>query len=811
VLAWHADLHAARLHIILQEDDGRERRITYGELRDRARAVAAGLQGRGLRRGDPVAIMLRTEEDFFAVFLGTLFAGGVPVPIYPPFRLDRIEEYAARQVAILNNAVGFLITFPGAEPVGALLAARVPSLHATTTVPRLTRPTDAPAPIRVSPDDPALIQYTSGSTGDPKGVLLSNANVLANIRAIAKAIALRPDDVGVSWLPLYHDMGLIGSSLAALHFAIPIVILSPMAFLRRPSRWLRAIHAHRGTLSAAPNFAFELCARKITDEEIRGLDLSSWRAAFNGAEPVSVETIERFTRRFASSGFRPEALCPVYGLAEASAALTVPPLARGPRVDLVDRQTFERSGEARAAAPADPTSLRFVSCGRPLPEHEVRIVDAHGWPVRERAVGRIQFRGPSVTAGYVRNPEGAAAALREGWMDSGDLGYESDRELFVTGRRKDLIIKGGRNIYPQAIEEVVGDTPGIREGCVAAFGVADPASGTERLMVAESREQRPEGRTRLQTATIERVLTAVGIPPDVVVIAEPGAVLKTSSGKVRRSATREAYLLGQLGRGRPVATQWVRLVATAAVGAGRRIARTALSFAYTGYVGLQLVLTLPALWALVLLLPPGPTVNRLIRRWCRVALTLAGCPVRVEGLENLRGAGPAVLATNHASYLDAVVLSAALLAEFRIVAKRELALVPLIGTVIRKAGHLTVERISPVRSVADAERVAAALGTDTSLLFFPEGTFERRPGLLPFKLGAFKAAVQARCPVIPIALCGTRDMLPAYARCLRPARITVAIGPPIRPAGEGWREMVRLRDAARAEIARRLGERPIEA
>jgi fatty-acyl-CoA synthase len=810
VLVWHADLHPTRVHIILWRDDGRERPITYGELSDRGHAVAAGLQARGLRRGDPVAIMLRTEEDFFAAFFGILFAGGVPVPVYPPFRLDRIDEYAVRQVAILNNAaVRFLVTFPGAEPVGTLLAARVPSLEATTTVPRLTSTTAAPTPAHLSPDGPALIQYTSGSTADPKGVLLSHTNALANIRAIAECIALRPDDVAVSWLPLYHDMGLIGSWLAALHFGIPIVILSPLAFLHRPARWLRAIHAHRGTLSAAPNFAFELCARKVTDEEIRGLDLSSWRAAFNGSEPVSVETIERFTRRFAFFGFRPEALCPVYGLAEVSAALTVPPLTRGPRVDLVDRPTFERSREARPAGPAEPRPLGFVSCGRPLPEHEVRIVDAHGLPVRERVEGRIQFRGPSVTVGYVRNPRATTDAFCEGWMDSGDLGYCSDGELFITGRRKDLIIKGGRNIYPQEIEEVVGDTPGIRKGCVAAFGVADPATGTERLVVvAESREGQPQERARLQAAAVERVLAAVGIPPDVVVIAKPSAVLKTPSGKVRRSATREAYLRGQLGRRRPVATQWAWLVATAA---GLRMARMALSLAFTGYIGLVLLLTLPPLWARVLLLPPGAPVNRLVRRWCRMVLSLAGCPVRVEGLENLRGARPAVLATNHASYLDAVVLSAALPIEFRIVVKRELATVPLIGTVIRKAGHLTVERVNPSRSAADAERVAAALGADTSLLFFPEGTFQRPPGLLPFKLGAFKSAVQARCPVIPIALRGTRDMLPAHARCLRPARLTVAIGPPIRPAGEGWREMVRLRDAARDDIARRLGERPTPA
>jgi 1-acyl-sn-glycerol-3-phosphate acyltransferase len=809
VLRWHADTHPERVHIFLRQEGGSETPISYGMLWDRSAAVAAGLRERGFGSGQAVALMLRTESAFFDVFFGILLAGGVPVPIYPAFRLDRIEEYAMRQAGILRSAEArVLITFDEATRVAELLRRSVPSLEAVTTAERIAVSGRPVWPARHVSADPALIQYTSGSTGAPKGVLLSNANVLANIRAIGEAVAINPEDVAVSWLPLYHDMGLIGSWLACLHFGIPIVILSPLTFLSRPARWLQAIHAHRATLSPAPNFAFDLCGRKVTDAEIEGLDLSSWRLALNGSEPVSPETMERFTRRFVPYGFRPEAMCPVYGLAESSVALTVPPLGRGPWVDRVARAAFERLREAGPAAPDDENPLRFASCGRPLPGHTVRIVDAAGHLLGERVEGRIEFSGPSITSGYFQNPEATRAVLRSGWMDSGDLGYWASGELFITGRQKDIIIKAGRNLYPHEVEEVVGDIPGIRRGCVAAFGMADPEAGTERLIViAESRATVPATIERLRSVVVDRVVSAIGLPPDAVVIARPGAVLKTSSGKIRRSATRDAYLRGEVLRGRASATaQWTKLLLKETVAWVGRFFSRADALVYAAYVGALVAVTVPPLWALLLVMPRGRAARRLVRFWCRAILDFSCCPVRVEGLERLRAAVPAVLASNHASYLDAVVLLAALPTDFTFVAKRELASAPFIGRVLRKIGSMTVERADPVRSVADAERATAVLRGGSSLLFFPEGTFVRTPGLLPFRLGAFKAAVEAGRPVIPIGLHGTRDILPDGTWLPRPGAITLAIGPPVTPEASGWQEMVRLRDLTQSELARLTGE-----
>jgi 1-acyl-sn-glycerol-3-phosphate acyltransferase len=812
VLRWHAEAHPERAHIFLRRDDGTETPIRYGALWNQAAAVAAGLRQQGLGPGHSVALMLRTEAAFFEAFFGALLAGAVPVPIYPPFRLDRLEEYARRQVRILHNAEArLLITFGEVERVARLLRGRVPSLEEVTTVERLSLPEAGMSARRQLSDDTALVQYTSGSTGDPKGVRLSHANILANIRAIGEAIAISPTDIGVSWLPLYHDMGLIGSWLTSLYFGIPIAILSPLAFLARPARWLWAIHSHHATLSAAPNFAFDLCVRKVSEAELEGLDLSSWRLAFNGSEPVSPETIERFTRRFAPYGFKAETICPVYGLAECAVSLTVPPLGYPPRIDRVAREPFERVRQARPALPEDRTPLRFVSCGHPLPGHEVRIVDGAGRPVAERIEGRIEFRGPSVMSGYFRNPEATQTVLRDGWLDSGDLGYWAEGELFITGRQKDIVIKAGRNLYPQEVEEVIGDVPGIRKGCVAAFGIADPEAGTERLVViAESRETAPERLEEIRTGVLDRMVTVIGLPPDTLVIAQPGAILKTSSGKLRRSATRDAYLRGQVERRHPSLTmQWVRLYLQVAGVRLRRFGSQLAALAYGAYIWGLLIAPLPVLWALLRIAPRGHPANRLVKGYCRLVLALSGCALRVEGLEHLHGPAPVVLAANHASYVDPGILLAALPVEFRFVAKAGLASYPFIGTVIRRVGYPTVERVDPAKRAAAAARTTALLRGGTSFLFFPEGTFFRSPGLLPFRPGAFKAAAEAGCPVIPIGLRGTRKFLPDGTWLPKRGPITLSIGAPILPQGSGWQDILRLRDLARIDIARLAGEEPV--
>ena len=731
----HAQLDAGRVHVHLRPEDADEEPITYGRLLDEAAAVAGGLLEQGVQRGERVALMLPTGLDFLRSFCGVLLARAVPVPIYPPLRLDRLEEYAQRQSAILADAgARLLVTVARARPVTRLLQPSVPTLRAVVTADELAARGRPVTGAEGDGSDPALIQYTSGSTGQPKGVLLTHDNLLANVAAIAGGLALTPADVGVSWLPLYHDMGLIGSWLTCLHHGIPITLLPPTAFLARPERWLWAIHQRAATLSAAPNFAYELCARRVADAALEGLDLSTWRVALNGAEPVSSSTLERFAARLAPYGFRHQAMMPVYGLAECSVALTFPPVGRGPRVDRVAREAFQREGLALPAPEGDTGALEFVSAGFALPGHELRVVDDANRDLPERSVGRLIFRGPSMTAGYFEKPEATRAiSVEGGWLDSGDLAYLVEGELHVCGRRKDLVIKGGRNIVPQEVEEAAAAVAGIRRGCVVAFGVANAATGTESLVVvAETRVDDAAARERLVAAVIEKVAEAIEVPPDEVVLVPGGSVPKTSSGKVRRSAARELYLAGELGRaGRTTLHQRLRLIAGLAVDRLQALPARAARGAYALWLTLALPPLLLGAWLLALLLPGQRTAFAVERVGARLVLRLLGCRLRATGLERLSLGGALVLASNHASYTDIPLLLALLPVDFRFVAKREVRSYPIVRTFVRRCGHLTVDRWDAQQSLNDAAQVERALRDGAQVLFFPEGTFTAATGLRP--------------------------------------------------------------------------------
>ena len=494
-LNWHVSATPDRTHIRILDDAGDSVDVTYAALHREAAAVAAGLIAHDVMPGETVAIMLPTCREYFATFAGVVLAGAVPVPVYPPARPSQLADHLRRTAGILANArATMLVTVPEAVTLGHLLRANVESLRHIVVPESLTGAAEEAQLPRPRADDLALVQYTSGSTGQPKGVALTHSNLLANIRVMGQAAAASGSDIFVSWLPLYHDMGLIGAWFGCMYFGVPFVVMSPQSFLIRPSRWLWAIHANRATMSAGPNFAYELCLSKIRDDEIEGLDLSSWRLAYNGAEPVSAATIERFADRFAPYGFRREAMTPVYGLAESSVGLAFPPLGRGPLIDRIRREAFTRSGRAEPVKPGEP-DLRFVACGQPLPGHEIRIVDAAGNELGDRREGRIEFRGPSATAGYFNNAPATHSLFHDDWLDTGDLGYIADADLYVTGRVKDVIIRAGRNLHPAELEEAVGNLNGVRKGCVAVFASPDPSGGPERLVVmAETRANRDDAR-----------------------------------------------------------------------------------------------------------------------------------------------------------------------------------------------------------------------------------------------------------------------------------------------------------------------------
>ena len=503
-LDWHVGATPERTHIRILDESGSPEDVTYQALHTEAAAVAAGLLARDVMPGDTVAIMLPTGREYFVTFAGVVLAGAVPVPIYPPARPSQLADHLRRHTGILANArAAMLVTVPEAVGLGHLLRANVDSLRHVVVPESLAGAAGGALP-RPRSADLALVQYTSGSTGQPKGVALTHDNLMANIRAMGEAVAVSGADTFVSWLPLYHDMGLIGAWLSSLYYGVPLVVMAPQLFLTRPSRWLRAIHANRGTISAGPNFAYELCLTKINEADLDGIDLSSWRLAFNGAEPVSPATIERFAERFAPYGFRRDAMTPVYGLAESAVGLAFPPLGRGPLIDRIDRDTFVRSGRAEPAESGERDALRFVACGQPLPRHEIRVVDATGTELGDRREGRIEFRGPSATAGYFHNPAATRSLFHENWLDTGDLGYIADADLYVTGRVKDIIIRAGRNLHPAELEEAVGNIAGVRKGCVAVFASPDPAEG-RRAARRDGRDASNGGRDDRRVALRDRL------------------------------------------------------------------------------------------------------------------------------------------------------------------------------------------------------------------------------------------------------------------------------------------------------------------
>jgi acyl carrier protein len=810
VLDWHANRHPDRLHLtLLQDDNTTAGALTYAQLAREARRVATGLIARDILPGDRVALMLPTSLEFFIAFFGILYAGAAPVPIYPPMRLAQLEDHLLRQAGILRNAgARILVTMPEGLRLAGLLRAQVGDLTSVESVADLSSSTsDLAMPAPQGDRATALIQYTSGSTGDPKGVVLSHANLLANIRAMGQAMSASSADKFVSWLPLYHDMGLIGAWLGCLHFAAPLYVMSPLSFLVRPENWLRAIWRFRATLSAAPNFGFELCINKVNTSDLDGLDLGSLRMVANGAEPVSVKTLRRFAEKFEPFGFRREAMAPVYGLAENSVGLAFPPPGRPPLIDRIDRNSLMSQGIAEPAESGDPNPLEFVACGQPLPGHEIRIVDEIGHEVGERREGRLEFRGPSATAGYFNNVAKTRDLIHDGWLDSGDRAYMAGGDVFITGRIKDIIIRAGRHLYPQEIEEAIGFIPEIRKGCVAVFGVADQRSGTERVVViAETAETNTSIRAALEAKAQDLMSEISGTPADEIVLAPPRTVPKTSSGKIRRSAAKELYEQGRIGA--PRRALWAQILRLAFAGIHdqfRRFLGILSDVLYAAWWWIAVAIGYFVAWAAVMSLPRLNQRWALVRRVARIMLAALRAPISVVGVEKIPPHS-AILVFNHSSYTDVVALAAVLSGEPAFVAKRELARHIFAGPFLRRLGVLFVERFDVAGSLFDAESLIGAAREGRNLVFFPEGTFTRRAGLSAFYLGAFKIAAEAGLPVLPGILRGTRSMLRGEQWFPRRAAISVRIEDAIKPRGTDFASVIKLRGDVRKAILEHCGE-----
>ncbi|WP_158501832.1 AMP-binding protein [Vitiosangium sp. GDMCC 1.1324] len=546
-----------RVFTLLEDGETETRHLDFAGLDRQARAIAATLQ-RYAAAGERALLLYPFGLDYAAAFFGALYAGVVAVPVYPPDP-TRLHRTLPRLRAIAQDAQATLVlTLGSIRDLVDGLASHSPELASLRWVATDDIAPGSEAewrPADVTSSSLAFIQYTSGSTAVPKGVLLTHGNLLHNAAIIQRAFGSTEDSVGVSWLPMYHDMGLIGCVLQPVYAGFRIVLMPPESFLQKPVRWLQAISRYRGTLSGGPNFAFDLCARKVTLEQREALDLSSWRYAFNAAEPVRPDTLERFTRHFAPAGFRPDALRPLYGLAEATLMVTGGFPGARRTVRTVDGAALE-SWWIVELPEGTPGSRRMVGLGRSWLEQQVIIVD----PVtRTRCapdrVGEIWVSGPSVAQGYWNRPEETEHTFRawradteEGpWLRTGDLGFLQDGELFFAGRIKDLVIIRGRNHYPQDLERTVEEShPALRPGCGAAFSI--DSGQEERLVIVQEvhRDREGDSLEDIAHAARQSVAAAHGIHLDTLVLVRHGSVPKTSSGKIQRNACRQEFLAGTL-------------------------------------------------------------------------------------------------------------------------------------------------------------------------------------------------------------------------------------------------------------------------
>ncbi len=518
-----------------------------------AKRIGGCLQALGLSKGDRLALILSSPENFVLSFLGAVSVGMMPVPMYPPLALGRLDNYIEKAEGILRvSGAKAILTTKDLIPVLQPAFSRLPALQNILEIETLITMTSdlAISEYRAQPDEPCFLQFTSGSTSAPRGVIVTHRNLMANARGIIKSLEIDPDrDRAVSWLPLYHDMGLIGFVIATLVAQVPVVFIPTIAFVKHPGVWMETVHKYRATITFGPNFAFDLAAKRAPKLSRLNPDLSCLRVLGCGAEPINPKTMEIFIASFSPWGLRPTAILPSYGMAEATLAIAFDQLHRPMRKLVIDRQAYESRNIALPlngnAESWDPQKrFELVSCGRTFPGHEIKILNDKRRPLPEGHVGEIVFRGPSVTPGYFQNPEASRQLLQGGWLHTGDVGFILNGDLYISGRQKDLVIINGRNYPPQAIEWIVEEITGIRKGSVVAFSVN--GDSTEKLIIIA--ETTMTDSAELEKAIKEEIRSALGLPVHKVVLVGRGSIPKTSSGKLQRRRTKDLFEGGMLGR-----------------------------------------------------------------------------------------------------------------------------------------------------------------------------------------------------------------------------------------------------------------------
>ena len=554
ILRDHHQAHPQKPAVILQHAGKEDLEISWQRFFEMAGSYADLYSSRGILPGEIVILILEHGEPLVDSFFGAILGGQIPAIM--PFLTEKlsVERYRADLANLISvTKPAAIVTSPEFEPEVRLALSEGGPVRAVITTSEITSAPDLNFDrfqgLTSPPEAIALLQHSSGTTGLQKGVALSHTAILNQINAYGAAIRISKEDVIVSWLPLYHDMGLIAGFLLPLLSGIPLVLMSPFDWVRAPQRLFQAVSRYRGTLTWLPNFAYNFCAQKIRDRHMEGVDLSSWRAVINCSEPIRSESHSLFFEKFQGYGLRNSALQTCYAMAENVFGVTQSDLDSGPLLDEIDSRTFFQEHLAVPARPGDP-SMHLVSSGKPLANTRVHILDTRKHPLPERQIGEVSLHSDSMLSGYYHRSDLTEKAFHSGWYLTGDLGYLLNGELFVTGRKKDLIIVGGKNIYPQDIEALVNQVPGVHGGRAVTFGVFDESQGTEEVVVVAEidnevyavHEADPERKKRLAQEIRQIVATNSAVVLGAVHLVGPKWLLKTSSGKIARAANREKYL-----------------------------------------------------------------------------------------------------------------------------------------------------------------------------------------------------------------------------------------------------------------------------
>jgi fatty-acyl-CoA synthase len=527
------------------------RAYPFAELREDALKQAYRLIAAGIGVGDRVALIAETGAEFAALFFGAVYAGAWPVPLPLPTSFGGREGYIEQ---IRNQLIScdpvLVLSPPGLLPMVAEAAATLPRASAQDWASFAEKPARETALPQASPEDIAYLQYSSGSTRFPHGVAITHAALLNNLFCHSSCMKVQAEDRLISWLPWYHDMGLVGCFLSPVANQMSVDYLATEDFARRPLSWLTLISRHEGTaMSYSPTFGYDICARRVSSQTDAAskFDLSRWRVAGNGADMIRPDVMQAFVDAFAPAGFKASAFLPSYGLAEVTLAASIMPPGEGIVIDLVDERLL--AGEGHAEAPVDdgrPTRYRsIVNCGKAVPGHFIEVRDENGRPLPDRSIGRVFVKGPSVMVGYFRDEVSTAACLRDGWLDTGDMGYLVDGYIYIVGRAKDMIIINGKNHWPQDIEWAIEQLPGFKAGDIAAFSITTPSGEEAPAVLVQCRTSDPDERASLREAIKSKVRAITGMNC-VVELVPPRTLPRTSSGKLSRSKARTLYLTGQI-------------------------------------------------------------------------------------------------------------------------------------------------------------------------------------------------------------------------------------------------------------------------